>query len=221
MIAAFVAASVTVKAQCGEPGTFTFQPKLGGIISWLTNMPNLSIPEMGNLKLDKTVIGGGLIGGEVEYMVTDKFSAAIGVNYSMAGSGWENTKTTYKGESIEIKDTKLSLGYLNIPVVANFYLFKGFAVKAGVQVGFLTNADIECELKGDHTSVKVDEDFMDECSKVDFSIPVGLSYEFDNHIVLDARYNIGLTKVNKESEPGYKDLKNQVLQFTVGYKFNL
>ena len=40
-------------------------------------------------------------------------------------------------------------------------------------------------------------------------------------IVIDARYNLGLTKVIKESEEGYKDLKNNVIQLTVGYKFAL
>ena len=57
--------------------------------------------------------------------------------------------------------------------------------------------------------------------KVDISIPIGLSYEFNNHLVLDARYNLGLTKVNKESYPGEKDSKNSVFCLSLGYKIKL
>ena len=47
------------------------------------------------------------------------------------------------------------------------------------------------------------------------------SYEFKIPICIDVRYNIGITKVNKESEPGYKDSKNQMASITIGYKFGL
>ena len=67
-------------------------------------------------------------------------------------------------------------------------------------------------------SVDYDEDFKDECKKFDVSIPVGVSYQFKVPIVIDARYNIGLTNVNKESDV---NCKNQVFQLTVGYKFKL
>ena len=53
--------------------------------------------------------------------------------------------------------------------------------------------------------------------KVNVSIPVGLSYEYMN-VILDARYHIGLTKVNKVDG---RDSKNKVFTFTVGYRFAL
>ena len=59
--------------------------------------------------------------------------------------------------------------------------------------------------------------FSDQCKKVDFSIPVGLSYEYQS-FVLDARYNIGLTKTVKDAA---EKTKNSVFQITVGYKFAL
>lgn len=58
---------------------------------------------------------------------------------------------------------------------------------------------------------------LPEAKTVDFSIPVGLSYEFPTvPIVIDARYNWGLTKVVDGG-----DSKNSVFQFTLGYKFDL
>ena len=57
--------------------------------------------------------------------------------------------------------------------------------------------------------------------KFDFSIPFGVSYQFKVPITIDARYQLGLTKLNKESFPGVKDSKNSVFTLTVGYKFAL
>ena len=54
-----------------------------------------------------------------------------------------------------------------------------------------------------------------DAKTVDFSIPVGLSYEYSN-VVLDARYNWGLTKTYEGV-----DSKNSVFQITLGYKFDL
>jgi hypothetical protein len=65
------------------------------------------------------------------------------------------------------------------------------------------------------------QDFKDTLEKFDLSIPMGISYEFKVPIVIDLRYNLGLTKVNKESVSGVKDYKNNVVSLTVGYKFAL
>ena len=51
-------------------------------------------------------------------------------------------------------------------------------------------------------------------------MPVGASYEWNGY-VLDLRYNIGVTKVNKNSGPGIDDTRNGVLAITLGYKFSL
>lgn len=46
---------------------------------------------------------------------------------------------------------------------------------------------------------------------------MGVSYEFSN-VVIDARYHLGLTKINKE---GDKSMKNSVFMLTFGYKFDI
>lgn len=54
----------------------------------------------------------------------------------------------------------------------------------------------------------------DGMKKLDLSIPIGLSYEFSN-IVLDARYNLGLTKIVEHVKA-----KNSVFMLTLGYKIS-
>jgi hypothetical protein len=52
-------------------------------------------------------------------------------------------------------------------------------------------------------------------NKFMLSVPVGLSYEY-NRVVLDARYNIGITDLFK----GEGKMRNNVIQLTLGYKFD-
>ncbi|MGL5958921.1 MAG: outer membrane beta-barrel protein, partial [Phocaeicola sp.] len=106
------------------------------------------------------------------------------------------------------------LDYLNIPILANFYLAKGFALKTGIQPGFLINAKYRTAIKDDITT---EYDNKGDVKPVDFSIPVGLSYDFGCGLVLDLRYNIGVSKALKVTQDRYSN--NGVVQFTTGWKF--
>ena len=95
--------------------------------------------------------------------------------------------------------------------MANVYVAKGLAVKLGVQPGFNVNSKFSGSYAGWAASKDVD------AKSVDFSIPVGMSYELPTvPLVIDARYNWGLTKV-----ADWSDSKNSVFQITLGYKFEL
>ena len=86
VIAAMMVAAVSANAQF-EPGTFSIQPKLGGVGSMLSNMSDY---EFNGIKADKTANGGGIIGAEAEYQLMNMLSLAAGVNYSMQGTAWED-----------------------------------------------------------------------------------------------------------------------------------
>lgn len=223
MIAALLVATVSANAQF-EAGTFSLQPKIGGIISKVSNMPNIN-EEVGgvNINVDKSFYAGALIGVEAEYQLADMFSLAAGLNFAMQGCQWEDTELKIGGESLKMKNNKIQLNYLNLPIVANVYLFKGFAVKTGVQLGFLLSAkqklDMTGSIGGSSATVKYDEDVKDQCNKLDVSIPIGVSYQVPTvPVYIDARYNLGLTKIVKDID---ESVKNQVFQLTVGYKFAL
>lgn len=187
LTAAVMLASVASYAQHAV-GSFTLQPKIGLNIASLT-------------KCDGADPRYGLAAGvEFEYQATDIFSVSAGAIYSMQGNKYkyDNASTTNKTD------------YINIPVLANVYVVKGLAVKAGIQPGFKVNDKVKFAYGDNSTSKDVDK-----AESFDFSIPVGLSYEFSN-VVLDARYNFGCTKVIKDLDP-----KNSVFQITLGYKFDL
>lgn len=184
--------SIAAMAQQRE-GTFTVQPKVGMNLSSMTDA-------------DKT-IADLCFGMEAEYMFTDMFSLSAGLVVSNQGAKYD--------------EGTIDLDYANVPIMANVYVLPGLALKAGVQPGFKTKA----KAKTDDGSYDLDEfyklynmiagDDM-EVRKVDFSIPVGISYEYRN-FVLDARYNWGLVKIVNVSDAPY----NRVFQLTLGYKFAL
>lgn len=186
VMAAVMLASVGSYAQHAV-GSFTLQPKVG------MNIANLTDADDADARI-------GFVGGlETEYQATDIFSLSAGVLYSMQGCKYDNDK---------VKTTS-KLDYINIPIMANVYVAKGLAVKLGVQPAFNVNSEVK--VSGGKYSPSADVD----AKSFDFSIPVGISYEYSN-VVLDARYNWGLTKVVDGS-----DSKNSVFQITLGYKFDL
>ena len=189
LAAALMISSVAAFAQHAV-GTVTIQPKVGMNVANVTDFTG-----------SDTRIGLA-VGAELEFQLGDIFSLSAGALYSQQGC---------KGKEGGLSLTQ-KLDYINVPVMANVYVAPGFAVKLGVQPGFKVNAEYSRKVG----STTVTYDSFSDVNAVDFSIPVGLSYEFNN-VVLDARYNWGLTKIAKEEY----DCKNSVFQFTVGYKFAL
>lgn len=226
--AALVAAAMTVSASAfaqSPVGKFSVTPKLGLNVTNLTGTFVEHHYSQGTTKLDLTndYRVGFTIGAEAGYQVTERFGVTAGLLYSLQGYQLGGSlSSTVGGVEYKVEDnSKLNLHYINVPILANFYLFKGFAVKAGIQPGFLASA----KFKNDVTYTNLgtanktaEEDVKDELNTFDFSIPVGVSYEFRNGIMIDGRYNIGLTKVAKDSDV---KSKNSVFQIMVGYKFTL
>lgn len=195
-----VASYVAVQAQ--QPaGTFSIQPKVG-----------LNLASMTEAGDDSKMRVGFTIGAEGMYQVTDILGFSAGLLYSQQG---------VKGD-FGNADGTIKMDYLNVPVLANVYVAKGLAVKIGVQPGFLINDKINVKTSGVSAEMGIKEAFSysnidADVKSVDFTIPVGLSYEISN-FVIDARYNWGLTKTIDGVGDG---TKNSVFQFTFGYKFVL
>ena len=203
MMVAMAFATLTASAQA-EAGTLTLKPLVG------MNLANVT-------KLDGNSTKVGIAAGaELEYMLSDNFSLSAGAIYSQQGTKFD---WSYEDEKANFK---LNMDYINVPILANYYVAKGFAIKAGIQAGFKANA--KCKLDMDTQGMEdLVNEYINPYTKAledavkgfELSIPVGLSYEISD-FVIDARYNFGVTKVLDGD-----DCKNSVFQFTVGYKFAL
>lgn len=193
IMAAFMVAAVTANAQ-GEVGSLTIQPKIGMNLASVINGK-----EIGGNKT-KTLVG--MVGGiEAEYVVANKFSVALGALYSKQGCAFD----------VPYDYSHLSLDYLNIPIVANYYIIPGLAIKAGIQPSFLMGAKDKWKDDGYSDS----EDVKKHLKTFDLAIPLGASYEYKN-VVFDVRYNLSVLRLNKNDWD--KNIRNSVIQFTLGYK---
>ena len=196
MIAAMMIAAVSANAQ-NEVGQITLMPKAGINISSVTGDTEGAYSKKAKV---------GLVAGvEAEYGVAENFGLAFGVLYSMEGCKGKH-ELWGNGERLGTISVTENLDYINIPILAQYYPIKGLAIKAGVQPAF----NVRHKQTGDI------EGTIDNIKSFNFSIPVGLSYEYES-FVLDARYNIGVTKLVKDADQG----RNSTFSITIGYKFAL
>ena len=147
--------ALTASAQ-NEVGQLTLQPKIGLNLANVSDAGKIN-DESSKMKADFAV------GVEAEYGLSEKFSVAAGVLYSLQGCDYGEYKLKINGETVSGYDkNQYNLGYLNIPIVANFYFAKGWAIKAGVQPGFLLSA--KNKVDGVGATPSVNDDIKDkEC----------------------------------------------------------
>ena len=194
MIAVMAVVCLTANAQNSrhDAGSFTLQPMFGLSAG---NLRGEYTRGGETIKYDNDKFRWGIaVGAEAEYYTrTHWLTFSGGLLYQMQGGKFKN-----------VEAHKIDL--INIPLLANFYVAKGFALRAGLQPGFIVSA------KQDGVS------FSSQCNTFQLAIPMGLSYEFVNGITLGLRANIGVTKIIKDSEDKWYD---DAYMLTVGYKFGL
>ena len=195
LLAVIATAFITISASAqSEAGSFTLKPNVG--FTYTTATGDWGEGADGAFALTAGVEG--------MYMVNEKFGAALGLNYTGYNTSVE-VYTSLDGDKKE--DDIYSNYYFNIPVMANYYVAPGFALKAGVALNILSTAKIDGKDKNAGHDVK------DMYKSTFFSIPVGASYEI-NDFVFEARYNLGVSKVAENYDGTFN-----ALTFTVGYKF--
>ena len=210
-----VAISTTAVAQ----QEVKFGPKAG------INFANLS----GDVEDNKMLIGFH-VGAFAEIMFSDKFAIQPEVLYSVQGGRYEDSESG-PGFSYE-EETKWNLHYINVPIMAKYYIIPSVAIEAGPYVGFNIKSEAKSEGSATIAGVTVNEDETEDMKKgtnsIDFGLGAGASFNMDNGLFVGARYNLGLAKISKDAkwtegnsefESTKEDIKNGVIQISVGYKF--
>ena len=131
------------------------------------------------------------LGATAEIEISESFSIQPELLYS--GQGF-----TDEG------DVTGKVDYINLPVMAKFYVADGFSLEAGPQIGFLLSADDN------------GEDIKDLLKSTDFALNLGAGYKLNSGLNFGLRYSMGLTDVPDADTDGFK---HSVLQLSVGYNF--
>jgi hypothetical protein len=145
------------------------------------------------------------VGVVSEILFSEKFSIQPELLYSSQGA-----KMSEEGFDLVIK-----LNYINLPVMAKFYVIEGLSLEVGPQFGFLLSAKAKSEFDGESE----EEDIKDGLNDFDFGINFGAGYKLENGLSFAARYIYGFSNLaDTETEDDVK-VNNGVIQLSVGFNF--
>lgn len=119
----------------------------------------------------------------------------------------------YQYKSDDGYKISLNSNYINIPIMARFYVVDFLSIEVGPQFGFATG--VKGVVKGDGSKYTEKFESKEDYAVFDFAVGVGVTYNFRHKFFASARYNFGLTNVLKMNDP-YSN-KNSVFQLSVGY----
>ena len=187
---------VFVQGSLVAQNEFSFTPKVG------LNMANISGTGGNNGGSDPRY--GINVGFSVEKMFFPQFALESGVFYSMQGMRFPSGRLD------------VNLDYINVPILAKYYVFKGLNVFAGPQLGF----NVKAETKGSLVDETID--YKDYIKTFDPALVFGLGYQFDMGLSVSANYNWSfLNQMKDGSYVGVEDdnYHNHVIQVNVGWRF--
>ena len=136
-----------------------------------------------------------------ELPLHEAFSLQGEVFYS--GQGFErnipvvNDKVTYKAD------------YIQVPLLAKFYIVEGLSIAAWPQFGFKVNEKID--YNGSANGVELDADSL---KTFDMQGTAGLEYKLDNGLFIQGRYSYGFSDLVKDSS-----IHTSVFSAGLGYMF--
>jgi len=163
---------------------------------------NISTVVGGDVEDTKSLIGFH-VGGFAEIHVVQRFFIQPELLFSTQG-----TKVDVPSGA----DSDIKLNYLNIPVLAKYYIIdKKFNVEAGPQLGVLLSAKLD------------GNDIKDFTRSVDLGFNLGAGYSFTDNLSVGLRYTIGLSPLTDKdidnSRDYYDSAKNSNLALSLAYKF--
>jgi hypothetical protein len=143
------------------------------------------------------------------------FNAGAFASIPLFTSFYLQPEMMYSGQGFEEtifgQPTQFETGYLNVPVLFKYQHETGLFAETGPQVGFLLSAK--------NNVAGISYDVKSSYETTDFSWALGIGYQFTGiGLGIDARYNLGLTNIAKESQNG--TYKNSVFQLGLFYAFN-
>lgn len=229
-----LAAVITTTMACGQSrtGTFSLIPRVAVTLSniskesmaFTSSVTNTDSPTRGKTK------AGILAGLDLQYQATPMVAVSLGAFYAKMGCRYDDTDLSEAapGSYDVFANNRFDLHYVSVPLMAHIYVARGLSVNGGVQASFL----VDNNMYSDATKVTIGKDGSytytgpantinkgnDLVKKFELSIPVGISYEYEN-VVIDVRYQLGLTQIYKS--PLDQGNKNREVVLSAGYKFDL
>lgn len=220
---AFLSAISLASFAQSKAGTWSVIPHVGVSIASLTHQSGgIEVGDNQSQELKPQARPGFTGGVDVMYQASDNIGLSIGLSYVQAGCKYKDVDDN----GVIWHDHYDRMDYISVPLLAHSYIAPGLSINVGVAPSFLIYGkyhagmlSYDLDADGHRTNVQeaeIDQDIKKGLRKFALSIPVGISYEYEN-VVLDARYNVGMLNVYKHG----LSARNKVFEVSVGYKFDL
>jgi hypothetical protein len=157
-------------------------------------------------------------GGYVRIPISEVFSFEPGLEYSKKGyslkGDFQIPVLKYAGINLR---AQVQSHYIDIPLVLKANVYKGLMVYGGPQVSYLVRSSLNAKL-GVLGITIFNKGFgiTERFNKVDLGLTGGIGYEFENGFNVQAGYDHGLTRLDKNDN---YDVYNRVVKLSVGYTF--
>ncbi len=112
-------------------------------------------------------------------------------------------------------DLKSNFSYVNVPLIVKLYTIAGINLQVGPQFGFLTSAQSNYD-PTTREQFNSTQDVKNAYNSTDVSLALGAGWDLPFGLSIDGRYNWGMSDIHNGAG---SIVKNQVWQFSIGYKF--
>lgn len=159
------------------------------------------------------------LGAFANFNIIDELYIQPELLYSLQGSHFKNSEVSL--------DYSEHLHYINLPVLARYYLTENISVHAGPYFGVLIGGKAKGNLYG--TDINQDIDQIRSLKSFDFGLAAGMAYQLVNRLNIGVRLNLGVLNISKNQNPGggggdgfeyeynyNSSLTNRVIQVYVG-----
>jgi hypothetical protein len=215
LLAAVAVMGLSVKAQ-----EFRFGPKAGYSYSTIKIKDNTDSETSDPLHTF-------YIGGMAEYKISDNFGLQGELLYSQLG-GKVKIAEADPDDPTNFFNFKAKETYhtLLIPVSAKYFITEGLSVSAGASFGVILSAKTKLTadlglggvIPGFELNADDEVDIKNQLNTLNIAPFLGAEYMLENGLFFDARYNMGVSNLSKDTSDGQKKT-NSFLQVGVGFKF--
>ena len=174
--------------------------------------------ELSNGYISQQARNGFYAGGFLEMPLGGKISLQPGVYYSQKGYVLKGSLTGDKFDFLGVNaKAELQSHYIDIPLVLKADIAKGLQLYAGPQLSYLVknNLRMDAGLLG-FSLMKTNMDVSEHFNRADLAIAGGASYTFENGFSVNAGYDHGLSRLDKNSN--FKSY-NRTIKVGVGFRF--
>ena len=161
----------------------------------------------------KLGFSGGL---GLEYQLRQKWALSVGIAANELGA-------RFKGFTLEdqtLSNAYIRLCYINVPVLAKYYVNDWLALGVGLQPGYMLTKDAHADFTrgGGYTVSSSADDFR----HFDLSLPLSISVCSAERMFYELRCNLGICNlIQGDWDPFTPTCLNESFTFSIGYHFQL